>query len=227
MISTSEVSKNICIIENLIKVNEKDDLMIWAYSRIDTVPNPDILKKLRKAGFRWLCLGIESGSKKIRLEVSKGKFEDVKVEKIVKQVEDAGINVLSNYIYGLPGDSLETIENTYQLSTELNTLGINIYPAMALPGTQLYKEAIINGTKVPEDYQQFSFHSYDTLPLPTEHLESSQILKIRDEKFHQYFERKEFLDRVDKKFGIQAVKNIKDMTKIKLKRRLLEEDTNS
>ena len=215
------------IIENLIKINKYDELMIWAYSRIDTVPNPEILKKLRNAGFRWLCLGIESGSKKIRLEVSKGKFEDVTVEKIVKQIEDANINVLSNYIYGLPGDSTKTIEDTYKLSTELNTLGINIYPAMALPGTPLYRDSLIKGVKVPEDYEEFSFHSYNTLPLPTEHLEPSQILKLRDEKFHEYFERKEFLDRVDKKFGSEAVKNIKEMTKVKLKRKLFQKHLKS
>ena len=41
-------------------------------------------------------LGIESGRKDIRLEVSKGKFEDVDVEKIVKQVEQSDINVMAN-----------------------------------------------------------------------------------------------------------------------------------
>ena len=40
--------------------------------------------------------------------------------------------MLSNYIFGLPGDSVSTIEETYKLSEKLNTLGINIYPAMAL-----------------------------------------------------------------------------------------------
>ena len=107
----------------------------FAYSRIDTVPNPELLKEIRKAGFRWLCLGIESGDKEIRLEVAKGKFEQVDVRKVVKQIEEANINVLANYIYGLPGDNHETIENTYQLSVELNTLGWNTYAAVALPGT--------------------------------------------------------------------------------------------
>ena len=39
------------IIESLIKLNKNDKLKIWAYSRIDTVPNPTILKKIRKAGY--------------------------------------------------------------------------------------------------------------------------------------------------------------------------------
>ena len=85
--------------EALAKENEDDKLKMWAYSRIDTVKRPEILKKLEKLELNGFVLGIESGKKDIRLEVSKGKFEDVDVEKIVKQVEDADINVLANYIY--------------------------------------------------------------------------------------------------------------------------------
>ena len=57
-----------------------------------------------------------SGDKKVRLEVAKGKFEDVDVKKVVKQVHDADINVMANYIYGLPGDDKETIQKTFELS---------------------------------------------------------------------------------------------------------------
>ena len=76
------------------------------------------------------------------------------------------------------------------------------------------KNALINNIKLPEKYEEFSFHSYETLPLPTEHLEAFEVLKLRDEKFHSYFERPEFLRRIQEKFGDIAVKNIKEMTTI-------------
>ena len=211
------------ILESLIKLNQNDDLRLWAYARIDTVPNPEILKKVRKAGIKWLCLGIESGSKKIRLEVSKGRFEDVKVEEVVKQIENADINIMGNYIFGLPGDNKETIEQTYKLSEKLNTLGWNTYAAMALPGSPLYFQAKLNGWKLPKKYEEYSFHSYETLPLPTEHLEAHEILQLRDDKFTQYFQRPKFLNRIKNKFGKEAAENIKKMTKIKLKRKIIEE----
>ena len=211
------------IIRNLVKLNKKDDLKLWAYSRIDTVPNPELLKEIRKAGFRWLCLGIESGDKEIRLEVAKGKFEQVDVKKVVKQIEEADINVLANYIYGLPGDNHESIENTYQLSVELNTLGWNTYAAMALPGTPLYSSAKANGLKLPENYEDFSFHSYSALPLPTEDLKAYQVLEKRDRNFHRYFERKEFLDKLEKSFGSCAKQNVLTMLEKKLTRKIIEE----
>lgn len=210
--------------ELLSKRNKNDDLKMWAYSRIDTVKRPEILDKVRKAGIKWLCLGIESGSRNIRLEVSKGKFEDVDVESVVKQIEDAGIEVLANYIYGLPGDTEETINETYNLSLKLNTLGWNTYAAMALPGSQLYKDGLDNNIDLPNKYSEFSFHSYDTKPLSTESLKAERILQLRDQKFEEYFSNKNFLKKIENKFGINAVVNIKNMLKVKLKRKIIEEN---
>ena len=62
------------------------------------------------------------------------------MHRVVKQIEDAGINVMANYIFGLPGDTEETINETFDLSVELNTLGWNTYAAMALPGSALYAD---------------------------------------------------------------------------------------
>ena len=207
----------------LVERNQNDTLKMWAYSRIDTVRREDILKLVRSAGIKWLCLGIESGDKKVRLEVAKGKFEDVDVEKVIKQVHDAGIEVMANYIYGLPGDTNETIEKTFQLSQKLNTLGWNTYAAMALPGSELFKNALKNNIKLPDSYEGYSFHSYSTQPLPTENLSAAEILKFRDEKFIEYHTNSNFLDKIEKKFGRVARKNVTEMTKIKLKRKIIEE----
>ena len=136
--------------EKLAERNKDDSLRIWSYSRVDTVKRPEILNLVRKAGIKWLALGIESGDKSIRLEVSKGKFEDVDVKKVISKVHDADINVMANYIYGLPGDTEETIKKTFELSLDLCTTGWNTYAAMALPGSQLYKEALKNNYDLPK-----------------------------------------------------------------------------
>ena len=208
----------------LAERNKNNNLKIWAYSRIDTIRRKDILKMVRKAGIKWLCLGIESGDKKVRLEVAKGKFEDVDVENVINQVHDAGIEVMANYIYGLPGDTKETIEKTFQLSLKLNTLGWNTYAAMALPGSELYKNALKNNIKLPDNYDGYSFHSYTTQPLPTEKLSAAEILKLRDEKFIEYHSNDNFLNKIEKKFGIDARRNIEEMTKFKLKRKIIEKN---
>ena len=196
---------------------------MWAYSRVDTVKRPEILKKIRKAGLKWLALGIENADKSIRLETSKGKFDDVDIKKVVSQIHESGINVMANYIYGLPGDNLNTIKNTFELSKELSTLAWNTYAAMALPGSKLYKDAKDKNIKLPDSYEGFSFHSYETINLPTKELDAAEILKLRDDHFSEYHTHPEYLEKISKNFGQEAANNIKKMCEIKLKRRIIEE----
>ena len=206
--------------EQLAERNKDDSLRIWSYSRIDTVKRPEILKLVRRAGIKWLALGIESGERSVRLEVDKGKFEDVDVRKVIQKVHEADINVMANYIFGLPGDTKETVKKTFDLSLELCTAGWNTYGAMALPGSYLYKKALEEGNQLPDTYEGFSFHSYETLPLSTEKLSAKEIITLRDEAFNQYHNHKPFLNLIEKKFGKEAVKNIVEMTKITLKRKI-------
>lgn len=197
-------------------------LRMWAYSRVDTVRRPDLLKLVREAGIKWLALGIESGDKTVRLEVSKGRFEDVDIEKVIQQVHDADIEVMANYIFGLPGDTKESMQRTLDLSKELCTFGWNAYAAMALPGSALYKTAVMNNTPLPEGYEGYSFHGYDTLPLPTETLTAAEVLEFRDKAFEEYHLYPPFQEKVKNKFGQVAVDNINEMLKVKLKRKILE-----
>ena len=207
--------------EKLVEKNKDDKLRLWAYSRIDTIKKVDTLKLLRKAGIKWLCLGIESSKKSIRLEISKGKFEDININQVIESVHSADIDVMANYIYGLPGDTKETIHDTLKLSKDLCTLGWNTYAAMALPGTKLYKNAIDNKIPLPDSYEGYSFHSYETLPLSNENLSAKEILKMRDDAFIDYHTFKPFLNKIEKKFGTKAVDNIQEMTKVKLERKIL------
>lgn len=212
--------------EKLAELNKSDDFRFWAYSRVDTVKRPEILSLVRKAGIKWLCLGIESGNKKIRLEISKGKFEDVDVRKVVEKIHSSDIEVMANYIFGLPGDDMDSMQATFELSKELCTSGWNTYAAMALPGSALYKEAIEKNIALPKTYEGYSFHAYDTLPLPTKYLTPAQILKFRDDCYHEYHTNEKFLKRIQNKFGSKAKDSIVEMSKIRLKRRIIEENIN-
>ena len=210
----------------LAERNKKNNLRLWAYSRIDTVKRQEVLDTVRKAGIKWLCLGIESGDKNVRLEVSKGKFEDVDVSKVIDQIHSSGIQVMANYIFGLPGDTIDSMSKTLELSIRLNTLGWNAYGAMALPGSELYSLAKKNNLELPNSYEGYSFHSYETLPLANENLTAAEILKFRDEAFLTYHKNPKFLDKVKKIFGQKAVENIEKINKVKLKRKILEKTNN-
>jgi len=207
--------------QGLIDRGYGDKLRMWAYSRVDTIRRPDILKLLMDAGIKWLGIGIESGDRDVRLEVSKGKFQDVDIKSVVRQVEDVGINVMANFIFGLPTDTKETMQKTLDLAMDLACLGWNGYAAMPLPGSQLYKDAVEAGHELPTDYVGYSFHSYTTKPIPTDTLTSEEILKFRDDAYTTFHTSPKFLKKIESKYGKQAVDNISKNTKIKLKRKIL------
>jgi anaerobic magnesium-protoporphyrin IX monomethyl ester cyclase len=198
------------------------DLNIWAYARVDTVKD-EFLDRLRRAGFRWLALGIESGSKHVRDGVEKGRFGSTDIIKVVRKIQDAGINVIGNYIFGLPDDTYETMQQTLDLAIEANCEFANIYCAMAYPGSKLYRMAVEQGWELPSSWIGYSQHSFETFPVRTESLTSAEVLRFRDEAFRQYFTNPRYLDLVRRRFGEDVLAHVRQMTKITLRRKLLSE----
>ena len=192
----------------------------WAYARVDSV-RKDQLELFKKAGVNWLALGIEAGNPQVRLEIDKGRFKQVDIREVVQDIKDAGINVLGNYMFGFPEDTYETMQETLDLALELNCEHANFYAAMALPGSPLYKEAVENNWELPQTFDEFAFLSYDCKPLRTKNLTGAEVLKFRDEAWHKYFSHEPFLNLVENKFGLQSRHNIEEMSKIRLKRKIL------
>lgn len=194
------------------------DLNIMVYARVNTIKE-SLLEKIAKAGITWVCLGIESGSEKVRKSVNKSIKGNIK--DVVRTIQKYGINVFGNYMFGLPEDDMETMRQTLDLAIELNCEFANFYSVMAYPGSRLFK--MTDKKNLPDSWNGFPQHSYDTTPLPTKYLSPKEVLQFRDNAFNEYFSNKKYLDMVKKKFGDKVYKYIVNMTKIKLKRRLLDD----
>jgi anaerobic magnesium-protoporphyrin IX monomethyl ester cyclase len=195
-------------------------LRMWAYSRVDTV-RAEYLELFQKAGIGWLALGVEAGNQQVRQEVSKGSFREINIREVCSSVRASGMNVISNYIFGFPDDTFETMQQTLDLAMELNTEMANMYPCQALPGSPMYHLAKKSGWNLPESYEGYGFLSYESEPLPTKHLTSAEVLKFRDDAWQTYFSNPRYLALVERKFGALQRKNVEDMASIRLKRRLL------
>jgi len=227
--------KNIKIADELFVLNQNHfiklceliiargyDFNIWCYSRVDTVKEK-YLETLKKAGVNYLALGIESGDTRVRKDVTKGRFEDVDIRQVVQKIRDHDINVAANYIFGLPEDDMESMQVTLDLAMEMNTEMANFYSAMAYPGSPLYGMAKQRGWTLPETYSGYSQHSYECHPLPTKYLKAEEVLAFRDKAWMKYHTNPAFLEMLKNKFGQVAADKTMKSTKIKLKRKILEE----
>ena len=206
------------ICEGLAALPFAEELNIWAYARIDTV-KPETLSLMRRAGIRWLALGIESGSTHVRDGAEKS-LDDNDIKETVKAIQDAGINVIGNFIFGLPDDTLESMQATLGLAKGLNCEFANFYSAMAYPGSRLFDEA--DTKDLPASWDGYSQHSYTCRPLPTAQLSSADVLEFRDNAFHEYFSNAEYLDSIALKFGRRTVRHIVKMASHRLPRQLIE-----
>jgi len=226
--------KNIKIADEMFVLNERHvlkicdliiergyKLNIWAYARINTV-NERLLRRLKEAGFTWLAYGIESGNDRILESVTKGITVE-KTKEVVKLTQEIGINVIGNYILGLPEDDLNSMQDTLNLAIELNCEFMNLYCATAYPGSPLYEQAVREDWRLPDTWAGYSPYSYEHLPLPTKYLTSVEVLRFRDEAYVKYYSNDRYQRMIREKFGEEVLAGIvKGLTK-RLKRKYLEE----
>ena len=201
--------------------NRDYNVNIWAYARVDTVQD-QFLDHLKAAGVNWLCLGIESGSDYVRDGALK-KYGNDDIIDVVRRIQNAGIYIIGNYIFGLPDDNISRMQETLDLSLELNCEFANFYSAMAYPGSSLYKAAINENADLPEAWKDYSQHGYNTKPLSNKYCSGAEILEFRDQAFEKYFSHQPYLDMVNRKFGQEVVDHISRMVSVPLKRKLLEQ----
>ncbi len=181
-------------------IAEGYDFDIWAYSRLDTL-DVSLLPKLWKAGFRWIALGIESGSMSNRMTLGKGSFTNFDIRKIVRQVKDNEINVVGNFMFGFSSDTYDTMQETLDLAFELNCEHVNF-------------NVLMKGRK-----NGLSQYSTDCHPGETTSLTGTQVLQFRDNAFRQYFTAPSYLDMLNRTFGESAVEQVRRITDIILRRK--------
>jgi len=129
-------------------VDEKLDIRWMTDVRVNEVDR-GILKSMKRAGCYMVAYGVESGNQKIIDKIGKS-ITLKQVLDCTKICGELGIKRKAFFTFGLPGDTKETIMETYnfrkKLEAEIKTMSvINIFP-----GTQVENIARINGCLVKD-----------------------------------------------------------------------------
>jgi radical SAM superfamily enzyme YgiQ (UPF0313 family) len=113
--------------------------VVWqAISRVDMI-DEDILFWMRKAGCIQISYGVESGSEKIR-KLLKKNYPENQIEKAFALTTRYGILSRAYFIYGCPGETDNTVEQTIDLMKRIKPLGTIFYILDIFPGTELYRD---------------------------------------------------------------------------------------
>jgi anaerobic magnesium-protoporphyrin IX monomethyl ester cyclase len=78
----------------------------------------DRLAKIREAGCWFIEMGIESGNDGILKRIKKGTAK-ADVKSAVNRAKKAGLKVKGNFIFGFPGETAETLEETIRFALDI------------------------------------------------------------------------------------------------------------
>jgi len=132
--ANEERVREICrlILKRRIKVD-------WfANVRVNT--NFETLKAMKTAGFRRCAVGFESGNQNILDAMGKGITLENSLE-FKKYCDKLGILVHGCFMVGFPGETMETMKQTFEFAKRLNCDSAQFYPVFIYPGTKAYKWA--------------------------------------------------------------------------------------
>jgi radical SAM superfamily enzyme YgiQ (UPF0313 family) len=121
----------------------KLELTWYCNTRANLVDEP-LLKAMRLSGCRGMSFGVESGSQKILDNAKKG-ITIQEAETAIKTAKKAGIKVFCSFIFGLPGENWETVNETIMFVKRNLPTGAQFNVAVPYPGTELYETAIERG----------------------------------------------------------------------------------
>jgi anaerobic magnesium-protoporphyrin IX monomethyl ester cyclase len=120
----------------------------YAISRVDCI-DEEILYWMRMAGCIQISYGIESGSENIRETLCK-KLKNDQIRRAFEITTKYGILSRAYFIYGSPGETRETIQDSIDLMMEVSPLSVIFYILDLFPGTGLY-ESFKEKTNLTDD----------------------------------------------------------------------------
>ena len=208
--------ENLC--DALIEKKYDLNIHVHAFPKIRSIEK--ILPKMAKAGIQWVSLGIETGNtEQLKIDGDKKIVEDIK--ETVEAFQRHRINVHASYMIGFENDDFDAVSRTVKLAKDYNTDYFQFKVVMPLPGSPLYKTA--NKEQFPNDWNAYSQHSYETTPQPTKYLSAKEVLRLRDQAYTDFYEDDQYIDYIKGKYGPQVSHHLKNLGRIRLPRKLLDE----
>ena len=113
----------------------------------------ETMKVMKEAGCRLLDVGYESGSDEILKNIKKGLTTD-ESRRFTKDAKKAGLMILADFMFGMPGETKETAEKTIRFVKEIKPNFVQFAVATPIPGTEFYNYVKENGFLLVDDLEE-------------------------------------------------------------------------
>jgi len=168
---------------------EREIDLTWScFARTDCV-SPPLLQKMRAAGCHQILFGIESADPDI-LKTIRKPIDIEQTEKAVRMVQDAGIAVRAAFMFGNPGETLDSMRRTIDFAKRLDPDIALFNITTPYPGTQMFEWARRNGYLRTLDWNDYDLAN-SVLELPT--VSSEEINRMYKVAYREFFFRPSYL----------------------------------
>lgn len=181
------------------------DVSWSAQARVNTIDR-EILKKMKQAGCWCIFFGIESLNQETLEAINK----QVTLEQItnaLKWTREAGIEVIANFILGLPKETPEKVKRMLKKLCKLNPDYVKFNILTPYPETVLYKEIKQGkwGTMVDASYDKLTGYFATFFPYGYKNLD--ELKKMKRYAFRKYYFRLGYI--LPRLFSIRSLEDLK------------------
>jgi len=140
---------------------------------------------MKKANFRFILYGLESGNQNTLDRIDKG-LTPAQIEEGARICKKAGLEPHITVMLGYPWETVEEAQNTIDFAKKLfkkgyiDTLQATI--CIPYPGTPLYRECKENGWLLTENYEDFDMR----MPVMKSQLTDAQMMKMTQDLYKSF-----------------------------------------
>ena len=141
---------------NLIIANSlnKDIIYKTPFRANAHIVDEELLKLARKAGFWLIFYGVESGNQAMLDRMKKG-LTLGEIKRAFKLTHEAGLKTIASFIFGLPGETEKTFQETLDLCRELKPYVRGLSVAIPFPGSEFEKIVLRKGHLLRTSYDEY------------------------------------------------------------------------
>jgi radical SAM superfamily enzyme YgiQ (UPF0313 family) len=163
-------------------------------SRVDTI-DEETLRLMKQAGLWMISFGLESGNDAILAASGKG-ITAAQSREAVRMAHGLGIRTAGHFMFGLPGETEETMAQTLALALSLPLDIAQFYAAAPFPGTALYDEALRKGWLNEAEKGERRAFAQNSAVMELPGLPAARVDAFRRDAFRRFYLRPRAVARV-------------------------------
>lgn len=151
---------------------------------VEAADNPELLRAMKNANVKAVCVGIESLNDETLVEYRKP-YRAEQNKEAIKKLREAGFWVHGMMILGGDGDSLESLDETSEWINR-NLDSAQLFSPIPLPGTRFYEKVKKEGRILTED-EDYSLYDGQHVVVRPKNISPYQLQMKINEMYKRFY----------------------------------------